>query len=95
MYIVGTPRKIVTRSSTMVRSASSPSNFGSRVRQAPPAIAAFSPQVWPKEWKSGSPPKITSPGPLGIKVSTVVVTLLLRFAWLSSAPLGDPVVPEV
>ena len=43
--MVGTPRNTVTRSSATIRSASSPSNFGSRVRQAPPAIAALSPQV--------------------------------------------------
>ena len=86
--MVGTPRKTVTRSSATIVSACSPSNFGSSVRQAPPAIAEFSPPVWPNEWNSGSPPKITSPGAIGNSVSIVDRTLLPRLAWVSSAPLG-------
>ena len=39
---------------------------------APPAIAAFSPQVCPKEWNSGRPPKTTSPGSIGISVARSV-----------------------
>ena len=33
--------------------------------------------------------------PVGIRVSIEVATLLLRLAWVSSAPFGWPVVPEV
>ncbi len=58
-------------------------------------MATFSPQVWPKEWNSGSPPKMTSPGETLKRVSIEVATLVPRFACVSSAPLGEPVVPEV
>ncbi len=94
MYIVGTPMNSVTLSSAIIRSASAPSKRGSRSRQAPPATPAFIEQVWPKEWNSGSPPKITSSVPMSNSVSTVVRTLVRMLSWLSSAPLGRPVVPE-
>ena len=68
--MVGTPRNTVTRSLATMVSACSPSNFGSRVRHAPPAIAAFSPTVCPNEWNSGRPPKTTSPGAIGSRVSS-------------------------
>ena len=95
MYMVGTPRKTFTLSASQIRSACSGSNLGSRVMHAPEYIAQFIAQVCPNEWNSGSPPNRTSPGPLGISVSTEVITLVRRFSWLSSAPLGLPVVPEV
>src|SRR5215213_7207220 len=88
MYMVGTPRNTVTRSFSMIESACSPSNLGSSVRHAPPAIAQFRPTVWPKEWKSGNPPKITSPGRIGNSVSMVVRTLRGRLWWVSWAPVG-------
>ena len=95
MYIVGTPRKIVTRSRATTSSACCGSNFGSSVRQEPPATEAFSAQVWPKEWNSGSPPNSTSSAVLRNSVSTQASVLERRLAKLSSAPLGRPVVPEV
>src|SRR5580692_1211391 len=61
--MVGTPSKTVTRWPAMIRSACSASNRGSRVRQAPDATATLSATVCPNTWNSGSPPKMTSPGP--------------------------------
>lgn len=95
MYIVGTPRKTVTRSRCRIRSAAAGSNRGSRVRVAPATTAALRAQVCPKAWNSGRPPNRTSSGPIRISVSTVVTALVDRLRWVSSAPFGVPVVPEV
>src|SRR5207248_6518243 len=51
-------------------------NRGTRVRQAPTRTAAFSPQVCPNEWNSGSPPKMTSSGPMATR--SVANTSTLR-----------------
>ena len=50
--------------------------------------------VWPKEWNSGSTASATSSwlNPTMSRVATAFITML---AWVSSAPLGLPVVPEV
>ena len=94
MYIVGTPWNTLTRWRWIVSSTARASNRGTIVRQAPAATEAFSPQVWPNEWNSGSAPSTTSPaasenGPAEISA------LRIRLAWVSSAPLGVPVVPDV
>ena len=70
------------------------SNRGMRVRFAPTEMAAFIPTVWPNEWNSGRPPKTTSSGPTSTR-PTEISALRLMLAWVSSAPLGVPVVPEV
>ena len=51
--------------------------------------------VWPKEWKRGSEPRTTSPSRTSVIVSPEISALRLRLRWVSSAPLGLPVVPEV
>ena len=55
----------------------------------------LSPQVSPKTWNSGSAPITTSSGPIWIRVRAVTSALPASPAWVSSAPLGLPVVPEV
>ena len=62
---------------------------------APASTPAFSEQVSPKTWNSGRQPMITSSGVPSSSVSWVVRALLFRPAWVSSAPFGWPVVPEV
>ena len=94
MYMVGTACRIVTRSRSSTSSAFPASKRGMSVRLAPAATAEFSPQVCPKEWNKGSPPKMTSSG-WGSNSATQAATLLMRLAWVSSAPFGLPVVPEV
>ena len=59
------------------------------------AMPAFSVQVWPKEWNSGSAPSSTSSSPISPSVPPATKQLRSRLAWVSSAPLGVPVVPEV
>ena len=93
-YIVGTPSNTLTRSRSMISSALPGSKRGIRLRQAPARIAAFRPQVWPKEWKSGSAPSTTEPSSMSVK-SAKAATLRARFACVSSAPFGVPVVPDV
>ena len=84
----------VTLSRCRTSSALVGSNRGIMVSVAPQATAVFSPQVWPNEWNSGSPPKMTSSGPPSNK-EIDTATLDARLLWVSSAPLGFPVVPEV
>ena len=52
------------------------------------------PTVCPKEWKSGSPPKTMSSVDTSTS-PTLISALRAMLAWVSSAPFGLPVVPEV
>ena len=93
--MVGTPSKIVTASRWMMSSALAPSNLGSSVSVPAAATVAFSPQVSPKTWNSGRQPITTSSGLFSSRVRAVSSALRVRPAWVSSAPFGLPVVPEV
>jgi hypothetical protein len=95
LNMVGTPANTVARWPAMSCSACLGSNLGSSARLAPDAIAAFSVQVWPKEWNSGRPPKMMSAGESCTRSVFITSVLVLRLACVSSAPLGWPVVPEV
>ncbi len=94
-YMVGTPSKTVTWSRPTTSRAFSASNRGMSVRQAPVSTAALSPQVSPKQWKRGRQPITTSSSVSSTRVSALTAALLIMLAWVSSAPLGWPVVPEV
>jgi hypothetical protein len=93
-YIVGTPWNTVTLSRWMISSALAGSKRGTIDSSPPTAIVAFRPQVWPKEWNSGSAPRTTSSAVVWAR-SIMPWALARRFAWVSSAPLGLPVVPDV
>ena len=93
-YIVGTPSNTLTRSRWMISSAVPASKRAISDRHAPAAIAALSAHVCPNAWNSGSAPRSTSSGPRE-KMPVIASTLRRRLAWVSSAPLGRPVVPEV
>ena len=67
---------------------------GSSVSVPPAASVAFSAQVCPKAWKNGSAPSVTAPAP-NPNSALDTSTLRSRFACVSSAPFGVPVVPEV
>ena len=94
-YMVGTPSKTVTPSRWMMSSALAGSNRGSRVSVPAVATLAFSPQVRPKTWNSGRQPMMTSFWLTPSRVRAVRLALRTSPAWVSSAPLGLPVVPEV
>ena len=85
----------MTRSRSIVASASPGSNFGTRVRTAPTRIEAFIATVWPKVWKSGSAPSTTSPASIRNVVREMISEFSSRLRWASAAPFGLPVVPEV
>ena len=53
------------------------------------------PTDWPKEWKRGRAPRTTLPGPTSQVVREEISALRWRLRWVSSAPFGLPVVPEV
>ena len=95
LYIVGTPWKMVTLSRWMISSALSGSKRGSIVTVAPTMTALFIVQVWPNEWKSGSAPRSTSSSLSSPSFSDTPAEFLYRFACVSSAPFGLPVVPDV
>ena len=96
LYIVGTPWKSVTRSRSMISSALSGSKRGSIVTVAPTLTALFIVQVWPNEWNSGSAPRSTSSSlDLAELLATTPFEFRYRFACVSSAPFGLPVVPDV
>ena len=85
----------VTLSRAMISSALAGSKRGSSVRHAPRATAAFSPQVCPKEWNSGSAPRIdVLLGELEQRRRRTSA-LRRRLSCVSSAPFGVPVVPDV
>ena len=85
----------MTPSRSTISSALSPSKRGIMVTQAPAVTAAFIVQVWPKVWNRGSAPSSTSSGEKSPRVLTTVRQFFSRFSWVSSAPFGWPVVPEV
>ena len=62
---------------------------------APVAMAHPIPTTWPKEWNRGSAPRTTSSGRRFSSVALVTSILRSRLSWVSSAPFGWPVVPEV
>lgn len=92
--MVGTPCMTVTRSRSRIRRAAEGSNRGRSVTQAPVSTAALSPQVCPKTWKKGRPPKTVSV-PVMPRSPLTVSVLLRRLPWVRTAPFGRPVVPEV
>ena len=94
-YIVGTPWKIVTLSRSMISSALAGSKRGIIDRHAPTATEALRPHVCPKVWNSGSAPSSTSSSVACASVRADSSQFLRRFACDSSAPLGEPVVPDV
>jgi len=95
MYMVGTPANTVTFSSTSIASASPGSNRGISTMDAPTKNPAFITTVCPNEWKSGSAPKITSSFRMWITEVAVTIAFIAMFRCVSTAPLGEPVVPEV
>jgi hypothetical protein len=66
-----------------------------RVTVEPLATAALRQQVWPNAWKKGRQPMMTSSGPRCSRVDATIAAFPCRLPWVSSAPFGVPVVPEV
>ncbi len=95
MYIVGTPWKTVTPSRTISSMAASPLNRASSTSVPPSRKVPFIPTVWPNVWNSGRHPSTTSSWRASFASKTLTVAFMTRLRWVSSAPLGWPVVPLV
>ena len=94
-YIVGTPCMIVTRSFSMTSIAACGSKRGIRASEAPEIVAALSPTTSPKTWNSGRQPMTMSSEVIVWMTWAERSALRWMLLWVSSAPLGRPVVPEV
>ena len=94
-YMVGTPMNTSTACSRTVCAATAGSKRGINARLAPMVTGAMSAHVRPKTWNSGRQPSTVSPCWSWINVSATVSALVPMFRWVSWAPLGRPVVPEV
>ena len=93
--MVGTPAKTVTRWASSSSSAWRGSKRGSSTSVAPMEKPALRFTVAPKVWNSGSATRwVSSPG-WEPKRRLQVRAFITWLEWLSSAPLGCPVVPEV
>ena len=93
-YMLGTPAKTVTSSRARISSALAGSKRGSSVTVAPAWTTPLSATVWPKTWKNGRAPNMTSPGARSKRPADSAA--LARRLWcVRTAPLGRPVVPEV
>ncbi len=93
--MVGTPWKVFAPSATISSMARAASKRGSRTRVAPARQVEFMETVWPKAWKRGSAPSATSSGRTSLASKALTVAFITRLKWLSTAPLGTPVVPLV
>jgi hypothetical protein len=93
--IVGTAANTVTWCPARICSARVGSKRGSRLRDAPDATAVLSVHVCPNEWNRGSPPNTTSSAVSCSRSVHITSVLRARLPWVSSAPFGWPVVPEV
>jgi len=79
----------------MRRRHSCGSNLGCSTSVAPTRNAVFIPTFWPKTWNRGSTPMTTSVVSNGLLSNALLSTFIVMLRWLSSAPLGRPVVPLV
>ncbi len=95
MNIAGTPYSAVARSScTADIAATASKEAAGRIIAAPDAAAAIVPITQPKQWYSGTGMQIRS-SPVSCSRSAMKRPLLTILRWLSSTPLGEPVVPDV
>ncbi len=93
--MVGTPWKVFTFSSAISSMARAASKRGSRTSVAPARQVELSDTVWPKAWKSGSAPRAMSSARMSLASKALTVAFMTRLKWVSTAPLGTPVVPLV
>ena len=94
MYIVGTPANVVTLSRWMISSALAGSKRGSSVSSPRARTETFITEFIPNTWNSGSVASVTVSGPASTR-SRAVSAPAARLEWVSVAPFGVPVVPDV
>ncbi len=93
--MVGTPWKASTPSRSIRSMAAGPVNRLSSTSVAPIRKVPFIATVWPKLWNSGRQPSTTSVLRASLASKTFTVAFMTRLRWVSTAPLGTPVVPLV
>ena len=93
--MVGTASSTVTRSRRIRSIALAGSKRANSESPAPAAIAAFIAQVIPNTWNSGKQASTTSSSVSFTRRRTMTSWFEPRLPWVSSAPFGVPVVPEV
>ena len=92
--MVGTPENSVTFSLSMRPRQRPGSNRGASTMVAALRNAASICTTCPNTWNSGSATSTTSSGRTSPS-STQISAFISRLEWVSIAPLGRPVVPEV
>ena len=93
-YIAGTPIIVVTRFSSISLRQRAASNARSSTTVAPFAQARSAWTFQPPTWNCGSTWSTTS-SPFTPATRSKPRFVQKQFAWVSSAPFGLPVVPEV
>jgi len=92
--MVGTPEKIVHRYRAMASSTASGSNRGMSTSVPPNRTAVFRTLDRPNTWNIGSTATLMSSS-RNSNSSPPTVQFMYSSKWVSSAPLGLPVVPLV
>ncbi len=93
-YVAGTPIIVVTRFSSIRRSARAGSNSRSSTSSAPFQSASSAWTFQPPTWNCGSTCRTTSSWETPV-VRSKPRFVQKQFAWVRSAPFGFPVVPDV
>ncbi len=95
IYMAGTPYRAVARSRLTASRVASASNWPEgRMSAAPDTTDTIDPITDPKQWYSGTGAQIRSFS-VAFSPMPMAMPLLSRLRWVSMAPLGEPVVPEV
>ena len=94
MYIVGTPSKIVALSRWIASRTAAGSKRGTSDIVQPNRTQMFMMLDRPNTWKSGSTVTAMSSGCMSNR-RPGMSAFMYSWMWVSSAPLGRPVVPEV
>ena len=89
-YIVGTPGIAVTLRLAIAFSAASGSNLGSSTISSPTSTLRLRTQVLAKTWNSGSAARMRSALPPCGSIAATCCALILRLAWVRTAPFGVP-----
>ena len=92
--MVGTPPITVTRSASMASSTAPGTKRGRIDRQPPRRTNTLTTDDSPNTWKNGSTASTTS-SLFTPNSSPATVQFMYSWKWVSSAPLGLPVVPLV
>ena len=94
LNIAGTPNITVTPWRSMWASTSWASNCGSSLTVPPFMIVGSVIMLRAATWNSGAQTKATSSAASSVSINTLM-QFHVTLAWLSVAPLGRPVVPDV